>query len=722
MLSRDPNIVKYMGTIDALFEPVSKHIIAERPHLGPDIQLYQFVIEFRGLIANDESWLLQLLKGSLHPLLGPYSPIVINALFIKIYDANIACIHWPPLGYPLSEPLLVTVPGYHGETIKECYMRILKMVGRDLRTGYNPSVLPSLYEPDLSNYPAVHIYEKAWSSDADIIRAYEAIKSSDMSVDLILPNILNVSVTTHEILLTYSNVNAVYGDVICSNMVNNTGRFIGPIMNSINFMTFFNSISTSSTEFSEIHFNTRGLSQEKLTTQPWPQQIFVLIGPNEDPEEHSVVTPKRVLRNGMPEIELVPVFIRDTYWIKCKTNPEKYSTDSLCIIQGAFMPSYVPFLEVFLAGIESISPRISQRLQQEENDIEASQRRQLILKLNERYGLMRGKNINEIMNDAPFTFFGKQIIKRDYIKAAEPVQDLLDDRRRNQTNYEPLKRNLRKLRRTFKKPSWHFWSSGPDTMVRDIITRYGAEGLLQRDENILNAAIALQNHHTTANKDSLIEALEDAIRRRRGTEPVAWGGTDYVGIQDSLNELLEELSRPFYRRGWGKTQRLIGILIDKHLDEFIYKGDDVLVTALQNLRSSQNPNPVLVHRVVDALRRRAMRRHLTERGQAVPYITSEGGQGLSILRPKEVEQARRQAAVTRLALSKPAFTTDPYQFTEGNLEVKIPSQGGGWSPSLMSSFAINGMRLLPVAGYMGYKMYKNSRKAKKVSRRTRKNR
>jgi hypothetical protein len=117
-----------------------------------------------------------------------------------------------------------------------------------------------------------------------------------------------------------------------------------------------------------------------------------------------------------------------------------------------------------------------------------------------------------------------------------------------------------------------------------------------------------------------------------------------------------------------------------------------------------------------------MRRHLTERGQAVSYVTSEGGQGLSIMRPKEVEQARRQAAVTKLSLSKPAFTTDPHQFTEKNLEVKIPSQGGGWSPSLMSSFAVNGMRLLPVAGYMGYKMYKNSRKAKKASRRTRKNR
>jgi hypothetical protein len=31
----------------------------------------------------------------------------------------------------------------------------------------------------------------------------------------------------------------------------------------------------------------------------------------------------------------------------------------------------------------------------------------------------------------------------------------------------------------------------------------------------------------------------------------------------------------------------------------------------------------------------------------------------------------------------------------------------------MASFAVNGMRLLPVAGYMGYKMFKNNKTMKR---------
>ena len=45
------------------------------------------------------------------------------------------------------------------------------------------------------------------------------------------------------------------------------------------------------------------------------------------------------------------------------------------------------------------------------------------------------------------------------------------------------------------------------------------------------------------------------------------------------------------------------------------------------------------------------------------------------------------------------------------------SQSGGFSPSVMGAFASNGLRLLPIAGYMGYKMYSN--KAKKTRKRAR---
>ena len=49
---------------------------------------------------------------------------------------------------------------------------------------------------------------------------------------------------------------------------------------------------------------------------------------------------------------------------------------------------------------------------------------------------------------------------------------------------------------------------------------------------------------------------------------------------------------------------------------------------------------------------------------------------------------------------------------------RTTKQGGGFTPSVMGSFATNGLRLVPVAAYMGYKMYsgKKTRKAKKTKK------
>jgi len=45
-------------------------------------------------------------------------------------------------------------------------------------------------------------------------------------------------------------------------------------------------------------------------------------------------------------------------------------------------------------------------------------------------------------------------------------------------------------------------------------------------------------------------------------------------------------------------------------------------------------------------------------------------------------------------------------------------QGGGFSASVMGAFASNGLRLLPLAGYMGYRMYSNDASTRKRSRRS----
>jgi hypothetical protein len=68
--------------------------------------------------------------------------------------------------------------------------------------------------------------------------------------------------------------------------------------------------------------------------------------------------------------------------------------------------------------------------------------------------------------------------------------------------------------------------------------------------------------------------------------------------------------------------------------------------------------------------------------------------------------------------------------TQGNTQIPLQSNGwstattrrgkpkiqeGGFTPTLMSSFATNGLRLIPAAGYM---LYKNITKRKKKTRRS----
>ena len=56
--------------------------------------------------------------------------------------------------------------------------------------------------------------------------------------------------------------------------------------------------------------------------------------------------------------------------------------------------------------------------------------------------------------------------------------------------------------------------------------------------------------------------------------------------------------------------------------------------------------------------------------------------------------------------------------TEGQyIRAPLPGQIGGFSPSVMGAFAANGMRLVPMAGYMGYRMYSNEKKKRRTHKR-----
>jgi hypothetical protein len=73
-----------------------------------------------------------------------------------------------------------------------------------------------------------------------------------------------------------------------------------------------------------------------------------------------------------------------------------------------------------------------------------------------------------------------------------------------------------------------------------------------KSPEITAAATALQKHHTTANKDALIQALKDAIRTYKAgkgklgayteTKVPNLGGTDYSAYNAGIKDLEAELA------------------------------------------------------------------------------------------------------------------------------------------------------------------------------------
>jgi hypothetical protein len=394
--------------------------------------------------------------------------------------------------------------------------------------------------------------------------------------------------------------------------------------------------------------------------------------------------------------------------------------------------------------------------------------------------------------------------------------------------------NLRRLRSTLKKRSWHFWGPGPSKLIQDFIERYGVD--LTKTQEIRDAATALQKHHTTANKDALIQALKDAIRkykvqRSKGQLPLDTytgvhdkpvpnlGGTDYSAYNAGINDLETEMAKPWYAKTWGKSAKIIKDLLETYLELFSDKGDLNIVNALLVLKKLKSQDAIA------ALKKAIETRRYTARGIATPYDNRESrGRRVPLMQTIRDERARldpmhepverrgrqpwevnmnvvriipelplelpradpvsvRKAPVVRVTQRsvkapkvkeqteanvlrgiekvaftatknfgsprfrsvrslkmppKPAFTNSnsdevasiPSLTPESNLGspkpnivtsklppganiVTVPlSQGGGFSPTIMSSFVTNGMRLLPAAAYLGYKQIKNRRTKK----------
>ena len=708
--TNDPAILKYKGDLTTLYEMLLTG-------KGTAIELMDML---KQKIMEDETWLLNFIKEKRFK-----NADILNGLFLKIYDANLATRNWPPLSYP--SPLLVNVPGYHGESVVEWCMRILAKIGRDNEDKkYRPTYNGPPNRVDITSYPAIHPFEQHWLTDASIRSGYDLIKA-------VQPNglgaLVNASreVDDERILLEYSNVGTIYEDTVCAHM-NNVSRFYGPIKKSTNFEEYYDSLEKKATEF-ESSFTTNLLTSARLTRTglPWAQQLFVLLGPKESPDTHSV---RLVSPNANMGIDTLNT--KDTAWIQFNTEPATYSDTMLTVIQGAFMPSLREFLDVYFSGVKAISQRVMDMLRDAsiESQEDLIQRTNVVIVKNPQ---STPNAINRLMNTIPFTPFGEKsrLSKVDTHKSGE-------------TEYGPLKSNLRRLRRTFRKPSWRFWGAKPNALIRNIYDKYGHDALI-RDKDIEAAAAALQGHHTNENKEALIDALENAIRQRQRQfkSETIYGGTNYEGITSQLDEILLELNRAFFKKSWGKADRLIKQLLSTHLEEFIEKGDEYLVTSLTALRDNRKAShrTRLVGIVKEALEMRYAKRLLTAQGLPVPGVNSEGesiqivpfGTAVTAARnnPPKAELKKKtnlrnlqKTRKSRGSIRGPIRATPIVR----NITVPIPSQStllkrnpsftdiesdgeqtGGWAPSLMTAFAQNGMRLLPIAGYMGYKMMKNSK-------------
>jgi hypothetical protein len=670
--TRDPHILNYAGPLKDIY----RRLIAEN-----DWTFNEMIDQLKELSIEDDDWLLKKIRG------WSFSESeILNGLFLKIYDANMATLNWPPLNYPLDAPLLVHVPGYHGESVIEWSMRILHKIGLDMSLGYDPSRQPPSFTPDLSNYPATHIFERAWLSDPNIRDAYTAIRNllvnpppayaskpihntkllrqllSGPSLEENLGgNVTAIPSNDNDIMMAYCHVGELYEDTICSNM-GIPSRFYGPILSSTDFESYYSRFEQRSKEL-EADFKTNAILPEKLTRKglAWDQQLFTVIGPSTNPATDRF----RVLSRGAMGMAEIP--IADTVWIQVATEP--YTTESSagtpCVIQGAFMNSFRPYQALYTSGVLAVSPYLTTLLSE------------------------RGR-------------------RREIADAYHPLP--VPDHT-IKTDFKPLMSNLRRLRKTFKKRSWHFWGPDPSKLVNEIIQRYGhGDTLLIKNEEIRNAATALQMHHTTANKDALIQALKDAIRRYKGT--MSESKTNYRPYNAQIQDLEEEMGKPWYAKTWGKAKTVIKNLLETYLETFSDKGAVDIVNALLELKAMKSQ--VAIDKLKFLIEERRLK---NERAS-----TNETPAAYSQQAPTPVQPSLRPTNVVVPIVSRPGT---------GNIQVplsgqngwstrltrkgkpKFDDQRGGWSPSLMASFAVNGMRLLPVAGYMGYKMFKNQRKTRR---------
>ena len=773
---------------------------------------HNFLNALKYKIVEDENWLLNLIQkpteilGSSsnkpqsvyhgHIQRGGYNVHILNGLFLKVYGAQNECTNWPPLTYPSSAPLLVYVPGIHGESNKEWSMRILHMIGGN-KTHVD-------WQADTRGYPARHIYETAWLSDPYIKVAFDRIKSALREG---VPHDEILGGSSESIIDAFTRDGEVVGDVIHSKM-NTAQRFFSNLQGYNTLDDMFGHLDRPATEF-DAAFTTKAIGSSKLsrTELPWAQQLFIITHP-----ANTLYT----LTGSLPAA--------DTVWIAdAKRKGAEYS-----VIQGAYMPGCPEFLRIYYEGIRGVSKKLLEKLRGQETLEELKAR---ISETSKHNPSLSVKQVLDIVDAIPFTLDGKKPLKNPNPNP-NPKTNKGDVAVLN-VRGDMLAANLRNLRRhTFKTPAWHFWKKSAKTKIGDIIKKYGLLGPIGAD--VQKAALALQSRHTEANKEELIRALEHAVRKQRATYrrktsdivkriPVESDHVDilpadilaedlreYVLIKNDAGRILEEMKKSWL---FNKSKKLIKELQNKYLERFEIKAgyrnlgtpvrlrseptselqnlgetsksalDVEILMVLRDLKNEQTIKS-LISRIEAAIghNEKMFRLSMKEEGRmnsdaildgillkqatekhevrSAPPEKYRKNLGAYLMYPfvgripkratvKSGRPGRKSSIRIRPQASPPQpmpatspqpmpatspqlvsvdplpqASEQPYgsglQFTspvrsgvQSLSPVPNSKQVGGWSPSLMASFTVNGMRLLPVAGYMGYNMFKNSKTMKR---------
>jgi hypothetical protein len=171
----------------------------------------------------------------------------------------------------------------------------------------------------------------------------------------------------------------------------------------------------------------------------------------------------------------------------------------------------------------------------------------------------------------------------------------------------------------------------------------------------------------------------------------------------------------------GDLDLATGRLLHRHVTEIPYMeriiGQDRCVVTEDNRHVEHHTRKIATsHRMAHRHRhtnRCSHRRSLrNQKGGATPMP-------LAYYQPGAYETRTPEATGVGIAGSTDAWVRTPVSQMGGRRQ----KQAGGFNPTIMGQFASAGLRLIPVAGYMGYKMFnkKGSRKSRK-SRKTRRSR